>query len=124
MSRRWRPWMRETCLDPDADEGATSSAVAALTNAGALCVALGGDNSITYAVASGVFGADISRGGLVTLDAHHDVREGINNGSPVRRLIEAGLPASNIVQIGIADFANSQRLQQARERVRDPGDVT
>jgi len=93
--------------DPDADEAATSSAVAALTSAGALCVALGGDNSITYAVAKGVFGADLSRGGLVTLDAHHDIRDGISNGSPVRRLIEAGLPPSNIVQIGIADFANS-----------------
>jgi len=93
--------------DPDADEGATLSAVAELTKGGALCVALGGDNSITYAVASGVFGADLSHGGLVTLDAHHDLRDGVSNGSPVRRLIEAGLPPSNIVQIGIADFANS-----------------
>ena len=94
--------------NPDADEAATSAAVAAVAPPGGLCVALGGDNSITYAVAMGVLGVDVSRAGLVTLDAHHDVRDGINNGSPVRRLIEAGMSPSNIVQVGIADFANSQ----------------
>jgi formiminoglutamase len=72
-----------------------------------LTVALGGDNSITFAVARGVFGADLSNAGLITLDAHHDLREGISNGSPVRRLIEAGLNPKRIVQIGIADFSNS-----------------
>ncbi len=45
--------------------------------------------------------------GLITVDAHHDLRDGISNGSPVRRLIEAGLPGANVVQIGIADFSNS-----------------
>jgi formiminoglutamase len=72
-----------------------------------LTVALGGDNSITFAVARGVFGADLSNAGLITLDAHHDLRDGISNGSPVRRLIEAGLNPKRIVQIGIADFSNS-----------------
>ena len=71
-----------------------------------LVVALGGDNSITYSVASGLW-ADLSNIGLVTFDAHHDVRDGNSNGSPVWQLIQAGLPGKNIVQIGIADFANS-----------------
>ena len=72
-----------------------------------LLIALGGDNSITYTVTSGLFG-DLSRVGLITLDAHHDLRDGNSNGSPVWRLIQAGLPGKNIVQIGISDFANSK----------------
>lgn len=72
-----------------------------------LLIALGGDNSITYTVTSGLFG-DLSKVGLITLDAHHDLRDGNSNGSPVWRLIQAGLPGKNIVQIGISDFANSK----------------
>src|SRR5690606_40581872 len=55
--------------------------------------------------------------GLITFDAHFDLRDGISNGSPVRRLVEDAPAASTvpteridprrIVQIGIADFANS-----------------
>jgi len=67
-----------------------------------LLVALGGDNSITY---SGVKGTGAT--GLITLDAHYDLRDGISNGSPVRRLIDAGLDGKKVVQIGIADFSNS-----------------
>jgi len=72
-----------------------------------LLIALGGDNSITYTVTAGLFG-DLSRVGLITLDAHHDLRDGNSNGSPVWRLIQAGLPGKNIAQIGISDFANSK----------------
>jgi formiminoglutamase len=76
-------------------------------------LALGGDNSITYAVAHGAW-AD----GLVTLDAHHDLRDGVSNGSPVRRLIEAGIEGGRVVQVGIADFANSPEYAA---RARDLG---
>ena len=76
-----------------------------------LLIALGGDNSITYTVASGLFG-DLSKVGLITLDAHHDLRDGNTNGSPVWRLIQAGLPGKNIVQIGISDFANSKEYSK------------
>ena len=65
-------------------------------------IALGGDNSATFAVAQGMDAA-----GLITLDAHFDLRDGISNGSPVRRLVEGGLDPRRIVQVGIADFANS-----------------
>jgi formiminoglutamase len=79
-------------------------------------VALGGDNSITYSVALGVWGEKIAQAGLVTLDAHHDLRDGESNGSPVRRLIEAGLAGSRVVQIGIADYSNSpEYAARARE---------
>jgi arginase family enzyme len=72
-----------------------------------VALALGGDNSITYAVMRGVFSEELSEAGLITLDAHHDLRDGTSNGSPVRRLIEAGLPGTSVVQIGINDFSNS-----------------
>lgn len=89
--------------DPDQDEAATMHAVAQGVENSKLLLALGGDNSVTYAVAKGA-GADA----VITFDAHHDVREGKSNGSPIRRLIEeAGVPGNRIVQIGIADFANS-----------------
>jgi formiminoglutamase len=58
-------------------------------------------------VAKGIWN-DLSKIGLITLDAHHDLRDGISNGSPVWRLVQAGLMGSNIVQIGISDFANSR----------------
>jgi len=82
-----------------------------------LLIALGGDNSITYTVTSGLFG-DLSKVGLITLDAHHDLRDGNSNGSPVWRLIQAGLPGKNIVQIGISDFANSKEYS---ERAKEAG---
>lgn len=89
--------------DPDGREGEerVRSAVADLA-AARLLIALGGDNSATYAVAQGRGAA-----GLITLDAHFDLRDGESNGSPVRRLIADGLDPRRIVQIGIADFANS-----------------
>ena len=81
-----------------------------------LSIALGGDNSITYAVMQGVFGEGLAGAGLITFDAHHDLRDGISNGSPVRRLVEAGLPGTSVVQIGINDFSNSpQYAERAKE---------
>jgi len=105
---------------PDSLEGEqrTSSLAATASANTPLTIALGGDNSITFAVARGVFGADLSNAGLITLDAHHDLRDGISNGSPVRRLIEAGLNPKRIVQIGIADFSNSAAYAQ---RAQDLG---
>ena len=93
---------------PDGSEGLARvhSAVKTSLHNHKLLVALGGDNSITYSVASGLW-ADLSNIGLITFDAHHDLRDGESNGSPVWQLIQAGLPGKNIVQIGIADFANS-----------------
>ena len=90
--------------EPDGPEGeaAVRTLAAAAAARARLVIALGGDNSATYAVAQGV-GAN----GLITLDAHFDLRDGVSNGSPVRRLIEDGLDPRRVVQIGIADFANS-----------------
>lgn len=103
---------------PDSTDGESQTMQLAkkVSESSKLSIALGGDNSITYAVMRGVFGEELANAGLITLDAHHDLRDGISNGSPVRRLIEAGLPGSSVVQIGINDFSNSpQYAARARE---------
>ncbi|MFF1538693.1 agmatinase family protein [Microbacterium sp. NPDC058269] len=100
--------------DPDgsAGEARVISRVRELAAAAKLVIALGGDNSLTYPTA---LGAEAT--GLITFDAHFDLRDGVSNGTPVRRLVE-DIPAASpvdttridptrIVQIGIADFANS-----------------
>lgn len=95
--------------EPDTAQGEarTIATVARALDIADVALAIGGDNSITVATALGAWGSDLPTAGLITLDAHYDLRDGISNGSPVRRLVEAGLDGSRIVQIGIADFANS-----------------
>lgn len=98
--------------DGDAGEARTIERVRELADASDLVIALGGDNSLTYPVALGARAT-----GLITFDAHFDLRDGVSNGTPVRRLVEdvptaAGVPTARIdptriVQIGLADFANS-----------------
>ena len=92
---------------PDSPEGeeTTKALAKRVSEHSALAIALGGDNSVTFATMSGSM--DLENSGLITLDAHHDLRDGVSNGSPVRRLVEAGLPGNKIVQIGINDFSNS-----------------
>ena len=103
--------------DPDTPAGERDTIDAVRLFPGAPVLALGGDNSITFAVAHGAC-AD----GLITLDAHHDLRDGRSNGSPVRRLVEAGLDGRRVVQVGISDFANSAALRRARPGARDHRD--
>ena len=95
--------------EPDGPDGErrTAAAVASARERGSMVLALGGDNSVTVPAALGAWGGELATAGLVTLDAHLDLRDGVSNGAPVRRLVEAGLDPSRVVQIGIADFANS-----------------
>lgn len=75
-----------------------------------LVVLLGGDNAITRPAMRTLL-PDLARAGLLTLDAHHDVRgfhAGPTNGTPVRGLIEDGLPGSSVVQVGIGNLTNSR----------------
>ncbi|WP_136031154.1 arginase family protein [Microbacterium sp. PF5] len=98
--------------DGPAGEAEVIARVRELSEAAELVVALGGDNSLTYPVALGARAT-----GLITFDAHFDLRDGVSNGSPVRRLVEdtpvasllptTRLDPTRVVQIGIADFANS-----------------
>lgn len=75
-----------------------------------LVVIAGGNNAVTRPGVHGL--GQLDGTGLITLDAHFDLRDtdcGLTNGNPVRALIEDGLPGANIVQIGLAPFANTRR---------------
>ena len=75
-----------------------------------LTVLVGGDNGLTFPAMLGLAGDELPAWGLVTLDAHHDVREyegRPGNGSVVRALVDHGLPGNQVVQLGIAGFSNS-----------------
>jgi formiminoglutamase len=106
--------------DPDWEEGEARvfAKMDKLRGKQDLLIALGGDNAITYSVGKGLWADEIGKAGLITIDAHHDIREGISNGSPVRRLIAAGLHGTHIVQIGISDYANSPEYAR---RVKEYG---
>jgi formiminoglutamase len=105
--------------DPDSPQGeeAAIARIRSIADAAELTVLLGGDNALTVPGALGVIGDRLGTAGLVTIDAHHDVRDGRSNGSPVRRLVEAGLDGHRIVQIGIADFANSRAYRRRAEEL-------
>jgi arginase family enzyme len=78
-------------------------------------VLFGGDNAITYP-ALHALNLPFARCGLLTFDAHHDMREsegGSTAANPIRALLRAGLPGSNIIQIGIQPFTNSPAYAQA-----------
>lgn len=97
-------------LDPAEAVAAIEHAVRALPN-GPVYAYLGGDNLVTHPIVKGNNQVPLERMGLLTFDAHHDVRvlpEGRpTNGSPVRMLIDDGLPGSHVTQVGIHTFANS-----------------
>ena len=80
----------------------------------ALTLLVGGNNAVTRPGVLGL-GLPLEKVGLITLDAHFDMREtdqGLGNGNPVRALIEDGLPGANIAQVGLAAFANSQKMHR------------
>ena len=104
-------------LDNVAAQSEIAGAVAALPNHPSLArdpdllVVVGGDDAVIRPVINGM-GCDLGRTALLTLDAHHDVRVyyrnmGPHNGTPVRGLIDDGLPAANVVEVGISSFGNS-----------------
>jgi formiminoglutamase len=89
--------------------GAVGAAVGGVVEPDDAVVLLGGDNSVTRPGCRGL-GSSLDRLGLLTIDAHHDVRDtagGLTNGNPVRALLDDGLPGWNVIQIGIQPFANS-----------------
>jgi formiminoglutamase len=87
--------------------------VAASAGARALTLLVGGNNAVTRPAALAL--GDLSKVGLITLDAHFDMRDldqGLCNGNPVRALIQDGLPGANIAQVGLAPFANSREMHE------------
>jgi len=98
-------------------EGSTpiiSHKVAASVEAHTLTLLVGGNNAVTRPGVLGL-GGSLDEIGLVTLDAHFDMRDtsaGLSNGNPVRALIDDGLPGANIAQVGLASFANSRKMHE------------
>jgi len=89
-------------------------AVADCTARHRLTLLIGGNNAVTRPAAHGL-GVPLAETGLITLDAHFDMREtemGPRNGNPVRCLLEDGLPGRNICQIGLAPFANTRKMAE------------
>jgi arginase family enzyme len=85
------------------------SAVSLRRVAGDLVVVLGGDNAVTRPAMRTLM--PLATAGLLTLDAHHDVRDfhaGATNGTPVRGLVEDGLRGDHVVQVGIGTLTNSR----------------
>lgn len=79
-----------------------------------LTLLVGGNNAVTRPGVHAL-GIPLDQVGLVTLDAHFDLRDtsrGLGNGNPVRALCEDGLPGRNIAQIGLAPFANSAAMHR------------
>ena len=79
-----------------------------------LTILLGGNNAVTRPAAHGL-GLPLEKVGLITFDAHFDMRDtagGPMNGNPIRCLLEDGLPGANIVQIGLAPFANTIEMDE------------
>lgn len=80
----------------------------------ALTLLAGGNNAVTRPAVQAL-GVPLEKVGLITLDAHFDMREldeGLSNGNPVRALMQDGLPGRNIVQIGLASFANTEKMHR------------
>ena len=96
------------------------SEVEACASAQALTLLLGGNNAVTRPAAHAL-GLPLEKVGLITLDAHFDLRDtddGPMNGNPVRCLLEDGLPGRNICQIGLAPYANTARMHRTAEDER------
>jgi arginase family enzyme len=88
--------------------------VGGATEAHDLTMLVGGNNAVTRPAAHGL-GVQLDKVGLITLDAHFDLREtdqGPMNGNPIRCLLEDGLPGRNICQIGLAPFANTRKMHE------------
>ncbi len=101
-----------TGLSIEEATGPIRDAVAKCAAAHRLTLLAGGNNAITRPAVLAL-GVPLEKVGLITLDAHFDMRElddGLSNGNPVRALIKDGLPGKNIAQIGLASFANTAKM--------------
>ncbi|MEZ5996877.1 MAG: agmatinase family protein [Hyphomonadaceae bacterium] len=85
-----------------------------LINSHALTLVLGGNNAITRPCVHAL-DPTLQRVGLLTLDAHFDLRDtdcGLTNGNPLQALLEDGMPGAHIAQIGLLPFANTRKAHE------------
>ncbi|MCO8030410.1 agmatinase family protein [Brevundimonas diminuta] len=80
-----------------------------------LTILVGGNNAITR---PGVHALGLDRVGVLTLDAHFDLRDtdqGLTNGNPIQALLDDGMDGGRISQVGLAPFANTRRAHEKAE---------
>jgi len=85
-----------------------------LTRAHALTILLGGNNAVTRPAVHAL-DPTLKRVGLLTLDAHFDLRDtdcGLTNGNPLQALLEEGVPGAHIAQVGLLPFANTKKAHE------------
>jgi arginase family enzyme len=102
-----------TGLSIEEATGPIRNAVEASADDHSLSLLIGGNNAITRPAVLAM--GDLGKVGLITLDAHFDMRDldtGLSNGNPVRALLQDGLPGRNIAQIGLASFANTSKMHR------------
>ena len=107
-------------------EGAEAVVSGAIAK-GALPLVIGGGHDCSYGVYRGV--AATGAAAVLAVDAHLDVRptHDPNSGNPFFRMIEAGLAGSDLAQVGLQRFANSEehetwlRLEGAALQFLEPG---
>ncbi|HXC16270.1 MAG TPA: formimidoylglutamase [Holophagaceae bacterium] len=110
-------------------EGA-EAVVAEAVRVGALPIVIGGGHDCSYGAYRGL--AATGRAAVLAVDAHLDVRpeHGPNSGNPFFRMIEAGLEGSDLAQVGLQRFVNSEehetwlRLKGATLQFLEPGRET
>ncbi len=93
--------------------GPVRDAVGAQASRRALTIVLGGNNAVTRPGVHGLGPLDAV--GVLTLDAHFDLRDtdcGLNNGNPIKALLEDGLEGRRVSQVGLAAFANTRRAHE------------
>jgi formiminoglutamase len=76
-----------------------------------LTMLVGGNNAVTRPAVHAL-DPTLQRVGLLTLDAHFDLRDtdcGLTNGNPIQALVEEGMPGAHVAQIGLLPFANTKK---------------
>jgi formiminoglutamase len=95
------PLAAQARLEAAASEAAAGAAVVAV---------IGGDSSLTRPALCGIAGGELAtRWGLLTFRTHHDMCPPADGprGTPVRELVERGLPGARVAQVGMHGFAAS-----------------
>lgn len=85
-----------------------------LLDAHKLTMLIGGNNAVTRPAVHAL-DPTLQRVGLLTLDAHFDLRDtdcGLTNGNPVQALLEDGMPGAHIAQVGLLPFANTKKAHE------------
>ncbi len=106
---------------------AAEAVVAETVRRGALPLVIGGGHDSSCGIYRGL--AQLGATAVLAVDAHLDVRpeQGPNSGNPFFRMIEAGLAGSDLAQVGLVRFVNSEahetwlRLQGAALHFLEPG---